>query len=174
MNFLSNYFPLQIVILAMTSGIALADETAIAPANQSTTQASAAPANDSQCPCNFSEASIRSEFTRINKGTVDCIVTNAVIFMPGKPGPSKQLNSIVVTSLGTPSDGTNTILNAWGVALTLEPENDPNGKLINVCGKNLQGSKVKAAIKNDTQLQACIADVEHAAAILGVRCEDKS
>lgn len=174
-NLLSDYFPLlSMVILTMVSGIALADDTAAAPTTQNTTQASATPANDSQCPCNFKEAMVRSEYTRIAKGTIDCVITNAILFIPGKAGPTKQLNSIVLTSLGTPADGSSTVMNAWGVTLTLEPENDPNGKLVNVCGKNLQGSKVKSVIKNDTQVQACIADIEHAASMLGVSCEEKS
>ncbi len=160
---ITTLFPLtSIITMLMTTGVALADNV------------TAAPVDDSQCPCNFSEASLKSEFTRISKGTIQCVQSNAILFQPSKPGPSKPISGVVLTSLGNTADSTNLTMNVWGITMLFQPENDPNGSLVNVCGKNLQGNKVKEVIKNDKQLQACFTDVVHAAALLGVACEDKS
>lgn len=174
MKLLSKYFQAHtILLIALFSNVALADDAAVAATTQNSSQSSAAPANDSQCPCNFSDTARAADFPRITKGTIDCSYSSVILRQAGKPATNEVRNGVILTSLGQGMEGADS-MNVWGLSYTIEPPSDANGTIVELCGKNLNGKKNTTHIKNQSQHQACMKDIMQAAAALGLRCEDKS
>lgn len=171
-NLFAKCFQMQAVLMmVLLSSSALADNAAPATPTQPASQASTAQANDSQCPCDFSDSAVRTDFTRINKGSIDCTNSNTILRLSEAPAENQPKLSIVITSIGTTTEGAD-VMNVWGIAYTID-QKASKPTFIEICAKSLKGVRTISNIMNKKQHEACISDLIRAAGLLGVRCEDK-